>query len=134
MAFARRPFQIVSELNGKAVDIRGGKGFAGAEVIMWPRKMDRSANQLWYVDQTGCIRSMLNDFALECTAQGAHFHMQPYNGLPRQQWIWQGNRIINRAFPGECLDIERGELRDEAKLVAWAYKGSPNQHWRMQFI
>jgi len=133
-AFVKRPYQIVSEMNGKALDIKGGAGHPGAEVIMWNRKLDRSANQLWYNDHTGCIRSMLNDMALECGAQGQHFCMSPYNGAPRQQWTWSGNRIINRMVPGECLDIEREEQRDGARVVAWAYKGSPNQHWRQQFI
>jgi len=134
MAFVKRPFQIISEQNGKALDVKGGQARAGVEVIMWGKKNDRSPNQLWYNDQSGCIRSMLNDFSLECSAQGARFVMQPHNGLPRQQWMWQGNKIVNKVFPHECLDIERANNNDGANLVAWAYKGSANQHWRMQFI
>jgi len=133
MAFVKRPFQIVSEMNGKALDVKGGQGNPGAQVIMWSRKNDRSANQLWYNDQSGCIRSTLNDYALECSSKGARFTMQPFNGTDRQQWTWSGNRIINRINPNECMDIERAEDKDEATLVSWDYKGSNNQHWKMQF-
>ena len=62
----RRPFAIVSEMNGKVLDIKGGKATAGSEVIMWIHKSDNSPNQQWYIDHEGFIRSCLNDFALEC--------------------------------------------------------------------
>jgi len=134
MAFARRPFMIVSEMNGKALDINKGQSRPGADVIMYQRKMDRSPNQLWYLDHSGIIRSMLNDFALEAKKQGDHFEMEPFNGAPRQQWIFDRNRIINRAFPGECMDIERAENKDGAHVIAWPYKGSINQHWRIDYV
>jgi len=130
----RRPFQIVSDLNGKVLDIRGGASFPGTPVIMFSRKMDRSPNQLWYLDEMGCIRSMMNEFAPECRAQGERLHMEPYRGDPRQQWIIQGNRIVNRIYPVECLDIERAEQRDEANVIAWPYNGGANQHWRFDYV
>jgi len=125
---------IVSEMHGKVMDIRGANAGPGAEVIMYMRKMDRSANQLWYMDEMGCLRSMLNDYAPECRAQGQRLHMQPYRGDPRQQWYFQGNRIVNKFYPSECLDVERAEMRDEASVIGWPYKGSINQHWRMEYV
>jgi len=130
----KRPFMIVSEMHGKVLDIRGGSTMPGTEVIIWPRKFDRSANQLWYTDEMGCIRSMLHDFVPECRGQGDRFRMVPYNGDPRQQWRIEGNRIVNRVYPMECLDIERAEMRDEAALIAWTYKASINQHWRIEYV
>jgi hypothetical protein len=131
---ARRPFYIISEMHGKVLDIRGGNRFPGAEVIMWWNKRDRSPNQLWFCDELGCIRSMLNDFAPECRGQGDRLHMEPYRGDPRQQWRFEGNRIVNRVYPQECLDIERAEVRDDAQVIAWPYKASINQHWRVEYV
>jgi len=130
----RRAFLITSQMNGKVLDIQGGNAYPGARVIMWFRKMEYSPNQLWYLDPTGVIRSMLNDFALECRAQGDMLCVQPFNGSPRQQWIFQGNRIVNRMYPAECIDIARSENRDGADVLAWPYKGSMNQHWRIDYV
>jgi hypothetical protein len=121
-------------MNGKVLDIKGGKATAGSEVIMWIHKSDNSPNQQWYIDHEGFIRSCLNDFALECKAQGDKFKMAPWRGDPRQQWVIQGNRIVNRAVPMECLDIERESTKDGANVIAWKYKGSANQHWRFQYV
>jgi len=125
---------IVSEMNGKVLDINKGHARPGADVIMFHRKMDRSPNQLWYIDHTGIIRSMLNDFALEAKGQGDKFEMEPFNGTPRQQWVFEGRRIVNRMFPSECMDIERADNRDEAHVICWPYKGSANQHWRLDYV
>jgi len=131
---ARRPFLIVSQMNGKVLDIQGGNAMPGARVIMWFRKMEYSPNQLWYLDPSGIIRSMLNDFALECGAQGAMLCVQPFNGGARQQWVFQGNRVVNRMYPSECIDIARAENRDGADVIGWPYKGSMNQHWTLQYV
>jgi len=130
----KRPFMIVSEMNGLVLDIRGASNMRGTEVIMWHRKFDRSPNPLWFVDEMGCIRSMLHDFAPECRGQGDRLRMEPYRGDPRQQWRIEGNRIINRVYPMECLDIERAEMREEAAVISWPYKGSINQHWRIEYV
>jgi len=130
----KRPFMIVSELNGKVLDISGGHARAGTEVITWGRKMDKSPNQQWYADHDGVIRSCLNDFALECGAQGDKFKMQPWRGDPRQQWVFQGNKIVNRVLNIECMDIERAANKDGANVIAWKYKGSANQHWRIDYV
>jgi len=106
----------------------------GATLCAFYRKMEYSPNQLWYIDQTGCIRAMLNDYSIECRAQGDSAHMQPWRGDPRQQRVVQGNRVVNRMYPHECLDIARMEQRDGAQVIAWMYKGSVNQHWRMEYV
>lgn len=121
-------------MNGKAIDIKGGRAAAGTEIIMWSRKNDKSPNQLWYTEHDGTIRSCLNDFALECGAQGDKFRVTPWRGDPRQQWIIQGNKIVNRILQIECMDIERASIKDEASVIAWKYKGSANQHWRIEYV
>jgi len=57
--------------------------------------------------------------------------MMPYNGDARQQWTLQGNRIVNRA--SEDLDIVGESKSDGAELCSYQYKGSANQHWRIEY-
>jgi len=126
-------FYIVSELNSKVLDIRGGSSSPGTQVIMWPRKHDRSPNQLWYNDEQGCIRSSLNDYALEARSQGDGAVMQPFRNDPRQQWMFQGNRIVNRYNQNEVLDIERADSKDGARIISWGTNNGRNQQWRMEY-
>jgi hypothetical protein len=130
----RRAFHIVSDLNGKVLDVAGGQSMPGTPVIMFRRKLEYSPNQLWYLDETGCIRSMLNEFSLECRAQGERVQISAYRNDPRQQWVFEGNRIVNRMYPMECLDVERAGMMDEANVIAWPYGGRANQHWRMEYV
>jgi len=46
-------------MNGKVMDIEGGKTQCGAKVIMWDQS--GADNQLWFEDRYGNIRSKLND-------------------------------------------------------------------------
>jgi len=125
-------FYIVSEMNCKVLDISGASPVPGTKLIMWPKKGNLEFNQLWHFDSQGIIRSALNDFVMEPSADGAKIKMMPYNGNPRQQWTLEGNRIINKAH--ECLDISGESKKDGAELVSYKYKGSANQHWRLQYV
>jgi len=125
-------FYIISEMNCKVLDIEGENPVTGTKVIMWPKKSPPAANQLWYFDEQRFIRSVLNDFVLEASVGGAVVKMMPYSGSPLQQWTLEGNRILNKAR--ECLDIRGGSSKNGAELVSYQYKGSANQHWRIEYI
>jgi len=59
----RREFYIVCELNGKVIDIKGGQGKPGDDLVLWSKHgVGNNKNQLWYTDPQGFIRSALNDF------------------------------------------------------------------------
>lgn len=131
---APRPrFFIVSEMNGKVMDIKGDNASSGASVIMFPRKGGNCPNQLWYFDEQGVIRSALNNFALEARSNGSPVRMMPYNGDQHQQWRVIGNRIT-KSNQHDCLDIRGGNTGDGAEVISWGYKGSANQHWRLQYV
>jgi len=127
-------FRIVSELNQMTLDINGGNRSPGAHIIVWHNKRDHSQNQLWYLDHAGVLRSALNDFAPQSNGQGDKFTMQPFNGSPQQQWTLQGNKIVNKMNPSMCVDIEGGQNKEGVNLIAWPYKGSANQHWRIEYV
>jgi hypothetical protein len=127
-------FQIVSEMNGKALDIQGANRAPGTPVIMWakPSGNAKPDNQLWYVDSSGIIRSKLNDFALDATSN--RIVMNPHNpGNMRQHWQLQGNKIVNRYNTSEVLDIVGADAKDGAQVCPFSYKASPNQHWRIEY-
>lgn len=57
--------------------------------------------------------------------------MMPFTGEVRQQWHLVGNKIINQAH--ECLDIRGESNKDGAEVISYKYKGSANQHWRIEY-
>jgi len=64
----RRQFYIVSELNGRVLDVAGAKKDAGAKVVVYDKHTPAATNQLWYIDQHGYIRSALNDMTFTSTS------------------------------------------------------------------
>jgi hypothetical protein len=128
----RQRFYIVSEMNCKVLDIRGDSPVSGAQVVMWPKKPGHCANQLWYFDEQGIIRSALNNFALEARVSGANATMMPFTGDPHQCWKYVGNRIMKNQH--ECLDIRGESKKDGAEVISYQYKGSANQHWRLEYV
>lgn len=129
--YMRREFFIVSELNNKVLDISGGNPSAGAGIIVWPKKSPHARNQLWYFDPQGVIHSALNDLVLESHA-GTQVRTMPFLHHNYQQWTAVGNRIVNKT--GECMDIRGAQNRDGAEVISFGYKGSANQHWRLEFV
>jgi hypothetical protein len=52
-------------MNGKVLDIKGGNGHPGADIVTWPKNPSKGKNQMCYSDPQGFIRSALNDFAFD---------------------------------------------------------------------
>jgi len=128
----RREFYIVSEMNGKVVDIKGAVLKAGAEVIMYHKNKTVDKNQLWYLDQNSYIRSAYNDTVFHNESKGKELKTEIYTGDPRSQWRVEGNKILNRA--GQCLDIRGAKNSDGAELCAYDYDDKKNQHWRLEYV
>jgi hypothetical protein len=127
-----RQFYIVSELNGKVVDIEGGKADAGHKLVMWDKHPTPAKNQLWYQDGQGHIRSALNDMSFTNKENPNDLKTAPASGDPRSQWYFNGNRVTSRA--GDTLDIEKSSKHNGAELISYGYKAGPNQHWRQEFV
>jgi hypothetical protein len=126
----RQEFYIVSELNGKVLDIKAGSKDAGAQVIMWTKGTSKEAkNQKWYFDQQGFIRSALNDFVFTA-ASGQNIKMAPASGDTHSQWRFDGNKVVNQA--GNVLDISRGSSSDGAEVCAYKSHGKENQRWKKE--
>jgi hypothetical protein len=125
-------FHIVSELNGKVLDVKGGDKSPGTPAIMWAKNSPASKNQLWYADEHGYIRSVLTDFALDAET-GKNVHLQPFNGGPTQQWVVDGNSIKNKSN-SEVLDIVANNADNGAELCSYKHHGHKNQQWRIEHV
>lgn len=128
---ASRRFYIVSELDHLVVDISGGDRDKGTKIIMYTKNDDVQRNQLWYLDKQGYIRSDLNDMVFANEEPGDKLKMEPFSNNPRSQWVIDGKKIVNRT--GEVLDIRGEKEKEGAELCSFQYKGTPNQHWKIQY-
>jgi hypothetical protein len=128
----KRLFFIVSDLNGKVLDIKQGDAAPGTQVLMWSKHGGSPKNQLWYTDGQGHILSALNDMAFISQSSGDNIKMKRPSGDPHEQWYFEGQKIMNRS--GLCLDIREGGKHDGADVLSYKYSGSTNQHWKQQFV
>jgi len=128
----RREFFIVSEMNGRVLDVAGSKKDAGAKVVVYDKHTPNAPNQLWYTDQYGYIRSALNDMSFTNLKAGEDLKMQVASGDPRNQWTFHGRKVGNRA--GECLDIRGEDASNSAEVCSYEYKDTKNQHWVQQYV
>lgn len=129
---SRRLFRIVSELNGKVLDVKGGVGNPGDDIVIWSKNAAVSKNQQWYSDPQGFIRSALNDYAID-GGTGKKIQVQPFTNSPNQQWVFEGKKIVNRAN-GECLDIWGEKEADGSTVGSYRWKDSRNQHWKQEYV
>lgn len=128
----KRQFYIVSEMNGKVLDVSGGKKDEGTKVVMWDKHTPASQNQLWYLDQYGYIRSQLTDMTFTNSKAGEYLRMHTASGDPRNQWSFHGHKVGNRA--GECLDIHKEDKDNGAEVCSFEYKDTKNQHWVQEYV
>jgi len=131
-----RPFFLVSENNDKCVlDVHKENPKPGTPVGIYKKKTPAAPNQLWYIGDDGLLRSKLNDLVL--TSHGSHKEIRTaeISGDARQQWIVEGNKIVNKMFSSECLTVKKGLVRykDDAEVMAASYEGKPTQHWKQVY-
>jgi hypothetical protein len=128
-------FYIVSEANEKVMEVEKANPKPGAEVTTGKKKEGRELHQLWYKDAEGIIRSKLNHFAIDAHENKEKVHMRPFTKDARQLWIVEGNKIVNRTFCNECLDIKGGlRPRSNDDIVARPFEDKKTQHWRIELI
>jgi len=129
----RRHFMIINEATCTVLGVEKSCLKPGTYLTIERRRPDRSFHQIWYLDREGIIRSKLTDFAPDGKRINERVHMLPYMGDVRQQWIIEGNRIVNRLVRTECLGLRKHLiLKDDADVIVSPYEGKPWQHWRIE--
>jgi len=51
------------------LDVRGDEASAGAGLIVYERKPVITANQIWYEDEVGLLRSRLNGYVIDTSCK-----------------------------------------------------------------
>jgi len=121
----------VSEKNNMVVDIQGDSNRSGAKILMYKKKSSAANNQLWYLDDSGCIRSVLNNMTFSSSGKGEDLKMTEQGG-ERGQWRPEPPTIKNGV--GEVLDIRGDHNSEGSDLCAYEYKNQKNQHWRLDYV
>ncbi|MGW1073020.1 RICIN domain-containing protein [Streptomyces sp. NPDC002537] len=120
-------FLIVSSMNNRCLDIRGGNQGNGASVAMWD--CEGSGKQRWSFSGSSLV-SDLNGRCLDVADgngdNGAAINMWDCNGY--QTWYFNGNELRHG---GKCLDISGANRWNGAAVQMWDCNGSAQQQWRV---
>jgi len=131
----RKYFLLINEANCQLLEVQNGSARPGAKLVIDKKKHDKPPQQRWYCDESGVIRSGVNEYALESKDGGDKVCLMPYSGDARQQWILKDNRIINKLLASDCVALKkRLFLSDDADVIVTRYEGKAYQHWRVEFI
>jgi len=131
----RRHFLLINEATCTVLGVEKCCIKPGTFLVLDKRRPDRSFHQIWYLDREGILISKLTDFAPDGKKIDERIHMMPYVGDVRQQWIIEGNRIVNKLVRTECLGLRKHlRLKDDADVIVSPYEGKPWQHWRVEPI
>ena len=129
----QQQFYIVSELNGKVMDVQGNGPYPnGTPIIMWHK--NGGANQRWIKGPGGIIQSVQCGKALDLKGglgKGNYLHVWDPNGQQSQKFTYQQNGTFS--IGGLLVaDIKGDNKSDGAQVIAWDYNGKPNQRWRLE--
>jgi len=133
---APRYFVIISELNGKAIEVTG-RG-SGDKLITYDRSDDES--QIFYCDENGYLRAKQNDFLFEShkRRKGKSIQMHPESGDDEQMWTIYKDRIANINEGTDIVEIKDGEDGNSVKVVYGEVEDedSPPDHqrWTIEYV
>ncbi|GID26194.1 ricin-type beta-trefoil lectin domain protein [Paractinoplanes brasiliensis] len=121
---------LISNLNGKCLDVPNGNFSDGVRVQMWT--CNGTAAQRWnFVN--GTLQTSNNkclDIAWGSTANGAVIQIANCSGNPAQQFVLSAAGDLVNPQANKCVDIDAWNANDGAVLVLWDCTGGANQKWR----
>lgn len=134
-----RAQQIVAELSGLCMDVKGEQLRMGAEVIVW--RCHGGANQRFHVRPVGrgdnvqlVVGDPRGEYCLHApSSKGQSLSLAPCrHGGEGQTWWIDGRGflpLISRT--GYCANIE-GERREPGtRVITWPCVGAVNERWRL---
>lgn len=126
-------FYIESLACDKVIDVRGNNADAGVEVVLYDRNSPATANQLWYEDEEGLLRSKLNGYVLD-TSEGK-VRVVPYEpDSVEQHWAIVGDRIENLFDNKMVIDVKAESKFNCASLIKYSFHGGENQRWKFVYV
>ncbi|GAA3351902.1 hypothetical protein GCM10020358_83340 [Amorphoplanes nipponensis] len=121
---------LVSNLNGKCIDVPNANFADGVPLQMWG--CNNTAAQKWtFVN--GTLQTSNNkcmDVAWGSTANGAVIQIANCSGNPAQQFVLSAAGDLVNPQANKCVDIDAWNANDGARLILWDCTGGANQKWR----
>jgi len=123
---------VVSQLNGKCLDVPGGRYEPGTPVVMWT--CHGGANQRWQL-VGGTLRTQGDqclDVTWGATANGTPVQIATCSGNPAQRWVLTAAGDLVNPQSDRCLDIVDLNAANDARLQIWQCAGTANQKWSLR--
>jgi streptogrisin C len=119
---------IVSNMNGKCIDVPGANFVDGAQLQMWD--CNGTAAQRWtFVDGTVRAGGKCMDVAWASTANGAAIQLANCSGNLAQRFTMTGAGDLVSVLANKCVDINAWNGSNGARLITWPCAGTANQKW-----
>ncbi|WP_250033178.1 ricin-type beta-trefoil lectin domain protein [Paractinoplanes maris] len=121
---------VISNLNGKCLDVPNGNFADGVRVQMWncngtPAQQWNFVNGTLQTSNNKCL-----DVAWGSTANGTVIQIAGCSGNPAQQFVLSAAGDLVNPQANKCVDIDAWNANEGAVLVLWECTGGANQKWR----
>ncbi len=123
---------IVSNWNGKCIDIPNSNTTDGTPLQMWD--CNGTGAQSWTFGSDGTVRALgkCMDVAWGSRDNGAVIQLVACNGNPAQQFVLSGAGDLVNPQANKCVDIKDWNSASGARLQLWECGGSLNQKWNLR--
>eukprot|EP01111_Echinosteliopsis_oligospora_P012065 TRINITY_DN40_c0_g2_i1.p1 TRINITY_DN40_c0_g2~~TRINITY_DN40_c0_g2_i1.p1 ORF type:complete len:508 (-),score=164.84 TRINITY_DN40_c0_g2_i1:45-1568(-) len=129
---------IESTLNGKAVDVQGA-GPRGSAVVMFSKKPNGNANQVWRWTAEGFVEPLhQNRTSLDIRGGGGAgagiciWDFKPMHQAANQLWRYDaGTQQVVNVGSGLVLEVANNDTNDTAPLIANTPSGSQGQRFTL---
>ena len=119
---------IVSNMNGKCIDVPGSNFVDGARLQMWC--CNGTGAQRWtYTGGTFRAGGLCMDVAGASTANATPIQLASCNGNRAQQFVLNGAGDLVSLLADKCVDIAGWNDAEGAGLIIWPCHGGANQKW-----
>jgi streptogrisin C len=123
--------EIVSNYNGKCIDVPGSNFVDGALLQMW--NCNGTGAQKWtFTGGTVQAGGKCMDVAWGSTANGAAIQLANCSGHPAQQFVLSAAGDLVSVLANKCVDIKDWNNNSGARLITWPCAGTANQKWHLR--
>ena len=130
---------IVDDETGKVLDIKGSNQTLEAEVVLWSKNKNGTANQKWHfesLDSTFVIASLDHqDKVLDITASTKGESLSAYYNrfTPNQLWRMSTRGYLQSQTEDNLVaDISGGNKDPGSSVIGWEKHDGNNQFWTFE--
>lgn len=134
-------YKIINRKSGKLLDVKGGSGSNGANIIQWADK--NSYNQQWrfektkdgYYELVNRKSGLILEVSGKSGSNGASIIQWKDINSHNQQWKYvnvEGDyfKLVNRNSE-KCLEVSGGSKANGGKVIQWNETGGMHQQWKL---